>query len=72
MKPYTVMAHIHSLNGEMQEVTVLEQETLFGHPIQNSYIVKYGDIKCTAIYNPLVCQYFADDKFGIIKNEGVL
>ena len=56
MKPYTVMAHIHSLNGEMKEITILEQETLFGHPIPNAFIVKYGDVKCTAIYNPLVCQ----------------
>ena len=36
MKPFKVMAHIHSLNGEMKEVTVLKQENLFGHPIPNS------------------------------------
>ena len=67
MKPYTVMAHIHSLNGEMREITVLEHETLFGRVIPNAFIVKYGDIKCIAIYNPLVCQYYADDKYGIVK-----
>ena len=67
MKPYTVMAHIHSLNGEMREITVLEHETLFGRVIPNAFIVKYGDIKCTAIYNPLVCLYYADDKYGIVK-----
>ena len=26
MKPYKAMAHIHSLNGELREVTVLEQK----------------------------------------------
>ena len=67
MKPYTVMAHIHSLNGEMREITVLEHETLFGRVIPNDFIVKYGDVKCTAIYNPLVCQYYPDDKYGIVK-----
>lgn len=67
MKKFNVMAHIHSLNGELREVTVLEQDTLFGHPIPNAYIVQFGDVKCTAIYNPLVCQYYADDKYGIIK-----
>ena len=67
MKPYNVMAHIHSLNGEMKEITVLEQDTLFGPPIPNAYIVSYGGVKCTAIYNPLTCQYYADDKYGIIK-----
>ena len=39
MKPYNVMAHIHSLNGEMKEITVLEQDNLFEHPIPNAYIV---------------------------------
>lgn len=67
MKPYNVMAHIHSLNGEMREITILENETLFGRVILNAFIVQYGNIKCTAIYNPLVCQYYADDKYGIIK-----
>ena len=64
-----VLAHIHSLNGEMREITILEQETLFGHPIPNAYIVQYGNIKCTAIYNPLVCQFYADDKYGLIKEQ---
>ena len=67
MKNMKVMAHIHSLNGEMREITLLEHETLFGRVIPNAYIVKYGDVKCTAIYNPLVCQYYADDKYGIIE-----
>ena len=67
MKNMKVMAHIHSLNGEMRETTILDQETLFGHPIPNAYIVKYGGVKCTAIYNPLTCQYYADDKYGIVK-----
>ena len=69
MKPYKAMAHIHSLNGEMRAITILEQETLFGHPIPNAYIVQYGGVKCTAIYNPLVCQFYADDKYGIIKEK---
>ena len=69
MNPFNVMAHIHSLDGEMREITILEQETLFGHPIPNAYIVKYGDVKCTAIYNPLTCHYYADDKYGIIKEK---
>ena len=69
MKPFKVMAHIHSLNGEMREITILKQETLFGHPIPNSYIAQYGGVKCTAIFNPLVCQYYADDKYGVIQEE---
>ena len=69
MKPYNVLAHISSLNGEMKEITVLHPESLFGHTIQNSYIVQYGDIKCTAIFNPFTNQFYADDKDGIIKEN---
>lgn len=67
MKPYKTMAHIHSLNGEMKEITVLRQEDMFGHLIPNAYIVDYGGVICTAIFNPITNQYYADDKYGIIK-----
>lgn len=68
-KTFKTMAHIHSLNGEMKEITVLKQETLFGHPIPNSYIVDYGGVKCTAIFNPITNQFYADDKYGEIKED---
>lgn len=69
MKPFTALAHIHSLHGEMREVTVLKQDDMFGHPIPNAYIVDYGGVKCTAIFNPITCQFYADDKYGIIKEQ---
>lgn len=62
-KPYKAMAHIHSLGGEMKEVTVLEQKDA------TNYIVEYGGVKCTAVYNFYVCQFYADDKYGIIKEK---
>lgn len=43
MTPYPALAHIHSLNGEMREITVLEQKD------NVNYIVEYGGVKCTAI-----------------------
>ena len=69
MKNMKVMAHIHSLNGEMREITILERETMFGHPIPNAYIVQYGGVKCTAIFNWFANAYYADDKYGIIKED---
>ena len=66
---FTAMAHIHSLNGEMREITVLDKRTVFGRLLENEYIVQYGDIKCTAIFNPFTNQYYADDKYGIIKEN---
>ena len=66
MKPYETLAHIHSLNGEMDTVTVLEKDT---SGTQTIYIVDYKGVKCTAIFNPFVCEFYADDKYGIIKEK---
>ena len=63
MKPYKAMAHIHSLNGELREVTVLE------HKDSVNYIDEYGGVKCTAVLNFYVCQFYADDKYGVIKEN---
>ena len=63
MKPYKAMAHIHSLNGEIKEVTVLENDG------GNNYIVEYNGVKCTATFNWYTCSYYADDKYGIIKEK---
>lgn len=63
MKPYKAMAHIHSLNGELREVTVLEQKDSV------NYIVEYGGVKCTAVFNFYVCQFYADDKYGVIEEN---
>ena len=69
MKPFKTQAHIHSLDGKMDEITVLGPQTLFCHTIPNAYIVQYGDIKCTAIFNTANFQYYADDIDGIIKEN---
>lgn len=66
MKPYKTTAHIHSLNGEMGEITVLDKRE---DGRQTIYIVEYNGIKCTAIFNPFVCEFYADDKYGIIKEN---
>ena len=58
---YKVMAHIHSLNGEKDEITVLKK---IG---DNDYMVDYRGVKCHALFNWFVCEYYADDIYGIIK-----
>lgn len=61
MQPYKTNGHIHSLDGEIKEITVLEQ-------IDNvNYIVEYNGVKCSAIFNWFTCSYYVDDKYGIIK-----
>lgn len=52
---YKAKAHIHSLNGEMAEITVLEEVG------NNDYIVDYKGVKCHALFNCFVCQFYADD-----------
>ena len=61
LKPYKTQAHIYSLDGAMAEITVLEETG------NNDYIVDYKGIKCHAIFNWFVCEYFADDVYGKVK-----
>ena len=55
MKKYNAMAHINSLKGEMAEITVLEEVG------NNDYIVDYNGVKCHALFNWFVCQFYVDD-----------
>lgn len=66
MKPFQTQAHIQSLDGAMDEITVLD-ERMNGR--QTTYIVEYGGVKCIAIFNPFTCTYYADDVYGIIKEN---
>lgn len=64
MTPYKTMAHIHSLNGEMDEITVLD---INESGRQTTYIVDYRGVKCSAIFNPFSCSYYADDVYGRLE-----
>ncbi|MBR2448499.1 MAG: hypothetical protein IKB30_00095 [Clostridia bacterium] len=64
MKEFKIQAHIHSLDGKMDEITVLAPQKLFGKLIPHSYIVKYKDITCTAIFNYFSNAYYCDDVYG--------
>jgi hypothetical protein len=63
MKPIKTTAHIHSLDGKTDEITILER---IEDPNQPYYIVDYKGVKCTAIFNWFVGAYYADDKYGVI------
>ena len=56
-----VMAHINSLNGEMAEITILKKVD------DNDYIVDYEGVKCHALFNWFVCEYYADDIYEIVE-----
>ncbi|MEL7608320.1 MAG: hypothetical protein AAGU74_02310 [Bacillota bacterium] len=61
--PITGPMHIHSLDGGLAEATILEKVG------DNKYIAEYGGIRCTAIFNPFVGEFYVDDKFGVIRNK---
>ena len=60
-RPYKTTAHIHSLGGKMEEITVIEKVG------DNDYIVDFGGVKCHAIFNWFVCEYYADDIYTKVK-----
>jgi len=61
--PITQKMHIHSLDGEMREATIHKR---LG---DNDYLAEYDGVKCHAIYNPMVCQFYVDDKYGVIQDK---
>jgi len=61
--PIIEKMHIHSLDGELREATVLKR---LG---DNDYLAKFNGVKCHAIYNPFVNQFYVDDKYGIIHDK---
>ena len=65
MIPFKTMAHINSLGGKTAEITVLDKP----NENANYYIAEYGGVKCSAIFNPFVCEFYADDIYGIIKEN---
>ena len=66
MTKFKTQAHIHSLGGQMDEITVLDSYQEADHVV---YIVDYKGVKCTAIFNWFANAYYADDKYGIIKED---
>ncbi len=63
MEHITEQMHIHSLNGELAEATILDKVG------DNKYVAEYNGVKCAAIFNPFVGRFYVDDKFGVIKER---
>ena len=63
MTAFKTQAHIHSLDGKMDEVTILEQVG------DNDYIVDYKGVKCHALFNWFNGTYYADDIYTIVKEN---
>lgn len=54
-------AHIHSLQGQMDTVTIIQ------HKDNNHVISEYKGNQYTAVFNPFVGAYYVDDIYGLIQ-----
>lgn len=55
--------HIHSLNGELREATILKR---LG---DNDYLAEYNGVRCHAIFNPFDGRFYVDDKYAVIRDR---
>ena len=61
MNEYKTKAQINSLKGELDEITVIKKVG------NNDYIVDYKGVKCHALFNWFVCEYYADDVYRRVE-----
>jgi len=57
------IGRIHSLGGKYDEITVLKKCA------DNNYIVDYKGVKCHAIFNPFVSNYYVDDLYRRVEEN---
>lgn len=67
MTPYKTQAYIQSLNQGLIKPTHKDEITVLEKVGDNNYIVEYKGVKCSALFNWFVCEYFADDGYGRIQ-----
>ena len=61
MTPLKTYAHINSLGGQTDEINVLQQGG------EKDYLGDYKSVKGHAIFNPFVCEYYADGPYSVVK-----
>jgi len=60
--------YIHSLK-QPNGTNVLAEATIIKKLGDNDYLAEYNGVKCHAIFNPFVCRYYVDDKYGVVKES---
>ncbi len=63
MYPFKTQAYINSLNVGKMQPEVMDEITVLEKVGDNDYIVDYKGVKCHALFNWFVCEYFADDLY---------
>ncbi len=64
MATFKTQAYINSLNEGLIKSTHKDEITVLEKVGDNDYIVDYKGVKCHALFNWYVGEYFADDIYG--------
>ena len=64
-----IMAYIHSLKDMEHDRNVLGEAEIIKSIGDNLYLAEVNGVRCTAIFNPFVGRYFADDVYGIVDER---
>ena len=67
MTPFKTQAYIQSLNKGLTKSTHKDEITILENVGDNDYIVDYKGVKCHALFNWFVCEYFADDVYRRVE-----
>lgn len=60
---FKTRAYIQSLNIGKIQPEVKDEITVLENVGDNDYIADYRGVKCHALFNWFVCEYFADDVY---------
>ncbi len=67
MEAFKTQAYINSLNVGKMQPEVMDEITVLEKVGDNDYIVDYKGVKCHALFNWFVCEYFADDLYRRVE-----
>lgn len=66
MTPFKTQAYVQSLNQGLIKPTYKDEITILEKVGDNDYIADYKGVRCHALFNWFVGEYFADDVYGRI------
>jgi len=70
-QPFEATAVIHSLSANIgpnhPDLTNTDTVTIIEHKDNNNVIAEYKGKRYKAVFNPFVCMYYVDDKYGLIS-----
>ena len=69
MIAHDIYAHLNTIDGKKVKVTLLGNAFFFGNIVQNQFVFNVGNCLCTGIFNSIVCEYYVDDKYGVLTSD---